>query len=124
MLQVRGARQALSRAIRLKCPRCGLGLLFRGVFTMRARCPVCHLRFEREPGYFVGAIYINYAATVLTVMAGYFVLDALVELSLRHQLVLWGTFSLVFPLWFFRYSKSLWLSLDNFLDPEGRQDEE
>lgn len=88
---------------------------------MRARCPVCHLRFERESGYFVGAIYINYAATVFAVMAGYFVLDGLIGLSLRRQLALWGTFSVVFPLWFFRYSKSLWLSLDNFFDPEGGQ---
>lgn len=124
MLYVRGPRQALTRAIRLRCPRCGLGPLFRGRFSMLASCPVCRLRFEREQGYFIGAIYVNYAATVITALAGYLTLHALVEPSLKQQLFLWGTFSLVFPLWFFRYGKSLWLSLDHLFDPEGAQDED
>jgi hypothetical protein len=84
---------------------------------MHARCPACGLVFEREPGYFVGAIYLNYGATVLTAIAGYFALDAWVGLGTRAQLALWTAFAVVFPLWFFRYSKSLWLSLDYFVDP-------
>src|SRR6059036_1247037 len=31
---------------------------------MHERCAACGLRYEREQGYFVGAIYINYAVTV------------------------------------------------------------
>jgi len=27
---------------------------------MHERCPVCRLRFEREEGYFLGAMYISY----------------------------------------------------------------
>jgi len=123
MIHVSGARQALARAIWLRCPRCGLARLFRGPFTMLACCPVCRLCFEREQGYFVGAIYLNYAATVLLVMVGYFSLNYLAGLSLGQQLLLWGAFSIGFPLWFFRYSKSLWLALDYFFDPDGPQDE-
>lgn len=82
-------------------------------------CPACHLRFEREQGYFVGAIYLNYAATAVIAMAGFYTLDYFIVLSLTTQLLLWGTFSLVFPLWAFRYSKSLWLSLDYFFDPHN-----
>lgn len=90
---------------------------------MLATCAVCDFRFEREPGYFVGAIYLNYAATALIAIPGYFALDVLAGLSLGQQLVLWGAFCVVFPLWCFRYSKSLWLSLDYFLDPEEAADE-
>ncbi len=82
-----------------------------------ANCGGCGLKFEREQGYFVGAIYLNYAATVLVAIPGYFVLDYLVGLSLVQQLSLWVPFCVVFPLWFFRYSKSIWLSLDYFFDP-------
>ena len=89
---------------------------------MLHNCPECHLRFEREQGYFVGAIYLNYAATVVVAVTGYFLLHRYVGLSLRSQLALWGTFCVAFPLWGFRYSKSLWLALDHFLDPEGAQD--
>ncbi len=86
---------------------------------MLRNCPECHLRYEREQGYFVGAIYINYAATVLVAVAGYFLLDAYAGLALGPQLALWGTFCIVFPLWSFRYSKGLWLALDHYFDPEG-----
>ena len=111
--------RSLARGLRLRCPRCGHAPIFRGWFTLRAACPLCGLKFEREPGYFVGAIYLNYAATVLVALPGYFILDYLVGLSLGRQLLLWGAFCVLFPLWFFRYSKSLWLALDYFIDPAG-----
>ena len=119
MSEPRRIAQSLARGFRLRCPRCGHAPIFRGWFTLLAACPLCGLTFEREPGYFVGAIYLNYAATVLIALPGYFVLDYLFRLSLIGQLVLWGAFCVVFPLWFFRYSKSLWLALDYFIDPGG-----
>ncbi len=117
----RGAGQALARGLRLRCPRCGRGPLFRGPFKMLHNCPECHLRYEREQGYFLGAIYLNYAATVMVAVAGYFILDRYAGLSLELQLALWGTFSIVFPLWCFRYGKSLWLALDHYFDPDVGQ---
>lgn len=79
---------------------------------MLPRCPACALAFEPEQGYFVGAIYINYAATTLIAIAGFLVLDYYTALSLSAQLVLWGLFAVAFPVWFFRYARSLWLSVD------------
>ena len=117
MIRPRRVKQALLRGIRLRCPRCGHAPIFRGWFTLEPSCPLCGLRFEREQGYFVGAIYLNYAATVLIAIPGYFALDYWAGLSLVQQLVLWVPFCVVFPLWFFRYSKSIWLSLDYFFDP-------
>ena len=63
---------------RLRCPRCGRAPLFRGWFRMNAVCAVCDLRFERAQGYWVGAIYVNYAATtVASRSAGFFLLRTL-----------------------------------------------
>jgi hypothetical protein len=31
---------------------------------MHERCPVCGLKFEREPGYFLGALYFSYALSI------------------------------------------------------------
>jgi len=108
----------LGRARRLRCPRCGEGKLFTGWFTMAARCAFCGITFEREQGYFVGAIYVNYAVTVSIAVTGYLVLWARVGLSTTVQLALWIPFVIVFPLWFFRYSRSLWLALAYLLNPE------
>lgn len=84
---------------------------------MLERCPACGLAFEREPGYFVGAIYLNYGVTAVVMLAGYFALGAGLGAEVGLQLLVWGTFVVAFPLWFFRYSKSLWLSLDYLVDP-------
>jgi hypothetical protein len=84
---------------------------------MRMRCPACGLATEREPGYFVGAIYLNYGVTVAIAVAGYFGLEAWLAPAPRTQVALWAGFAVLFPLWFFRYSKSLWLCLDYLVDP-------
>ncbi len=87
---------------------------------MHAECPSCHLKFEREHGFFVGAIYLNYAATVAIAIPGYFLLDYLTEMTLTQQLELWIAFGTLFPVFYFRYSRSLWLGLDYTFNPEER----
>jgi uncharacterized protein (DUF983 family) len=105
-------RRALGRALRLRCPQCGATPLFRGWFRMAEACALCGLRFERAQGYFVGAIYINYAVTVGIAVSGFFLLWGLLGFSTRDQLLVLVPIVVVFPLWFFRYSRSLWLALE------------
>ena len=57
----------VSRALRLRCPVCGEGQLFKGLFSMHPTCPHCGIKYEREPGFFLGSIYINYGITALIV---------------------------------------------------------
>jgi len=85
---------------------------------MARECALCGLRFERAQGYFVGAIYINYAATVVIMLAGSLLLWRYTELSAVQQLMIWVPFGVLFPLWFFRYSRSLWLALEYTVNPE------
>ena len=108
----------MQRGLRLRCPRCGEAPLFRGAFTMHERCPRCGLVLEREQGYFVGAIYVNYAATAVISITGFLLLDAYTDIGLTAQILLWGAFGIAFPLFFFRYSRSLWLSLEYVFNPE------
>ena len=110
--------RAEGRALRLRCPRCGRAPLFRGWFSMNTVCAVCDLRFERAQGYWVGAIYVNYGMTVGIAVTGFFLLRALADWQTGAQLALWIPFVVLFPLWFFRYSRSLWLALEYALNPE------
>jgi uncharacterized protein (DUF983 family) len=107
-----GVWQALGRALRLRCPRCGRGALWARAFTMHAACSACGLRYEREPGYFVGAIYVNYAITVALALGGVLALDLAIGLSLRAQLTLAVATAALVPIALFRYARSLWLALD------------
>jgi ABC-2 type transport system ATP-binding protein len=85
---------------------------------MSPRCPACGLQFEREPGYFLGAIYINYGVTVSLMLAGFFWLQHGVGVPLLYQIFIWSGFGIGFPLLFYRYSKSLWLCMDYFFSPD------
>src|SRR5436309_14197003 len=103
---------SLSRALRLRCPRCGETPLFRGWFAMAESCALCGLRLERAQGYFVGAIYINYGVTAILSIGGFFLLWGLTALSTAAQLALLVPVVILFPLWFFRYSRRFWLALE------------
>ena len=105
-------RRIAGRALRLRCPRCGRTPLYTGWFRMHERCAACGLRYEREQGYFVGAIYVNYAVTVLVAAGTVLVLDWTVGLTLTAQLEIGVALGVLFPVLFFRYARSLWLSLD------------
>lgn len=111
-------RQTVLRGLQLRCPRCGAGHLFRGWFRMRQQCDWCGLDFVREPGFYLGSIYINYGITALLITAIYFGLFFTTDLDPRW--ILWGlvVFCLIFPLWFFRYARSLWLAFDQYWDPD------
>jgi hypothetical protein len=38
--------------------------------------------------------------------------------SMTTELLVWGTFVVLFPVWFFRYSRSLWLAVETLVNPE------
>ncbi len=119
----RRAARAIRRALALRCPRCGETPLFPGRgaarwFTMAPGCGLCGLRFERAQGYWVGAIYVNYGVTVLIALGGALALWGIAGVSTAQQLWFWLPFVGLFPLWFFRYSRSLWLAAEISLNPE------
>jgi uncharacterized protein (DUF983 family) len=55
---------------RQRCPRCCRGKIFGGFFRMNDPCPVCGMVFQREEGYFLGAMYVSYL--IGTILAGLF----------------------------------------------------
>ncbi len=101
----------IATALRLRCPRCHGGKLFVGVLKMNDRCPHCGLKLEPEPGFYLGSIYANYALTVLVTTVSFVVL--VFAVGLNKDVVIRGclAFAVLFPLWFFRYARSIWLSL-------------
>ena len=116
-MRKQGRCQILMGGLRLKCPRCGKGQMFSGLFKMCTECGNCRFRFEREAGYFVGAMYINYGMTVFIAFAGYFALDYFTAIPFLVNFILWIAFCALFPIFFFRYSRSLWLSFDYIFNP-------
>jgi hypothetical protein len=84
---------------------------------MHERCRYCNLKFEREQGYFLGAMYLNYGFTVIIVLVGYFILERLADVSLSLHLWLWTSLSLLLPVLLYRHSRAFWLCMDYWIKP-------
>ena len=84
---------------------------------MLSHCPHCALKYEREQGYFIGAMYINYAATVAIAVPGYLLLDVFASLTINQQLVLWVPFAVIgvfaaVALWIFGRMAKRWSDMN------------
>lgn len=110
----------LSSIARQRCPKCHEGRPFRSLLTMHRACPVCGHVFEREPGYFVGAMYVSYALAIPV----YLVVSEVLELLLRgwsDWVILGLAACLLVPFApiLFRYSRVIWMHLDLAIDRSG-----
>src|SRR5262244_3981160 len=99
--------------LRLRCPICGKGKLFRGYFDNPERCASCGYYFMRESGYFLPHVAIGYGVTVLVSLACWPLMRYV--LGIENATVTLGVMiavAVLFGVWFVRYSKVLWLALD------------
>jgi len=104
------------------CPRCRQGQIYRlslwrGFLAMHERCPHCGLKFEREPGYFLGALYFSY---ILSIPPG--LLLVLLVWKLSHwsfDVAMLAAFIAYLPLvpLVTRWSRVFWMYLDWHFDP-------
>ncbi len=118
MPEASGRRGAAAAIARQRCPRCREGRVFRAFMAMNAVCPACGHRFEREPGYFLGAMYVSYGIAVALYL-GLVVLLRLLIPSLSEGLALPAALLLFMPFvpLIFRYARVIWMHLDWSLDP-------
>jgi uncharacterized protein (DUF983 family) len=104
----------LWRGLTRRCPRCGGGKLFKGWFRMVPDCPHCALHFEREPGYWVGAVAINTMvigmlfAIVLVAVSAATIPDIPWVSLLMAEIPLMA----IGPAVFYPFSKTLWVAID------------
>jgi len=114
---------ALKAMARQACPRCRKGPIFRaslwrGYLAMYERCPVCGLKYEREPGYFLGAMYFSYA---LSIPPGLLLVLLIWRLTRwRFDVVMLSAFLLYLPFVpvVTRWARVIWMYVDRHFDPD------
>lgn len=109
-------RPRFAWALRLRCPLCGEAPVFRSWLHLHERCAACGWRFTREPGYFLGSIYLNYGLTTVLVCALFFGLHWLLDVGFWPAVAAAAVFVVLFPLWFLRYARALWMWMDLVFD--------
>ncbi|HWT01683.1 MAG TPA: DUF983 domain-containing protein [Pyrinomonadaceae bacterium] len=105
----------LLRSLRLRCPVCGLASVVERPFKVKHHCPACDALFQREAGFFVGAILVNVVTTEAFILAVYV---ACLVAGLDYQLLLALLFAaaLLFPVAFYHHSWSIWLGFDHLVE--------
>ncbi len=100
-----------------------MGSIFRssiywGLPKMCERCSVCGLKFQREEGYFLGAMYISFGLALLII--------AMIAVLLWIVTGWWITKDMIWAVALFLplapaislFARVLWIYLDQTFDPE------
>ncbi len=109
----------LRRGLRQRCPVCGRGKIFAGFLKTYEKCPVCGFEFEREPGYYSGAMAVNLVISELLIAIIAVPLAASQVVPIPTLIILGVTLPVLLPVLFYRPTKSLWMSFDHFIHPVG-----
>jgi uncharacterized protein (DUF983 family) len=113
---------------RMKCPRCHDDNLFEDnnpynfskIFDMPERCSSCGQKFEMEPGFFYGAMYVSYGVSIAFLVSVYVSMLILYpHFSLTEYLVIAISSLFVLTPYFFRLSRSIWIHLFVKYDPDA-----
>ncbi|MCB0044923.1 MAG: DUF983 domain-containing protein [Caldilineaceae bacterium] len=99
-----------------RCPVCLQGPVFSGFLRTRTHCPVCDIRFQRESGYYLNAMFVAYVLGFLLLAPLALVLYFNAVSPLLFTLIIVSVITLLWPL-VFRYSRVIWLHADQLMEP-------
>ncbi len=101
-----------------KCPKCQQGDVFvhknpykKGFMKMHAQCSHCDESFEKEVGFYYGAMYVSYGVNIAYGIGLFLLTVILFNIDLVVYLFLFfGLVVLLFP-WTIRISRLIYLNL-------------
>ncbi len=109
-------RSLLASVFALRCPSCREGKLFKTdnpyqlnkLASMYKNCPNCGQRYEPEPGFFYGAMYVSYAVTVALFVAVLVLMNIFYSPGIWEIVIVLSGVLLVLAPPVFRLSRSIW----------------
>ena len=94
----------------LRCPACQRGQMFRTLFQMNVRCPVCGVVFERDAGEVTGAMAINTALMSIMAIVGA-VLAIITDIPTGWLIGGTATVMIFFGVFFYRHARAVWVGI-------------
>jgi|SRR5687767_8742073 len=113
------------RALRLRCPNCGQGKMFRRWLLAIPVCTSCGFHFNRgEDDYYIGAYTINLIIAELIVVAAFVSAAVYTWPDVPWEKLPWMLLpgAILAPLITYPFSKSLWLGVDLLFRPAEPND--
>jgi uncharacterized protein (DUF983 family) len=106
----------LRRCVLLLCPVCGDDSIVKAPFRLKDRCSSCRASFQREQGFFVGAILVNVVTTELVILLAYLASLPVINGYYQYVLALLFLIAVSFPVGFYHHSWSIWLTFDHLVE--------
>ena len=111
-----------------KCPRCHEGQVFSSknpynvgkMFKMKETCSHCGIRYEIEPAFFYGAMYVSYGYTVAISIATYIIINWIYDPSVWEILIVLAVILLLMSPLLFRLARITWMNIFIKYQPEKR----
>lgn len=95
--------------LRLRCPRCGKDSFRAGLFRTAKACAACGQVFEREAGFYAGAIYPLYVGVAVLGGLALGVATLVLGWSFEKGLILAAAAALLASPWLFWYSRLIFV---------------
>ncbi|MBK8348280.1 MAG: DUF983 domain-containing protein [Saprospiraceae bacterium] len=120
-------RNFIVNAFMKKCPRCQEGDLFVQPFefskpvNMPEHCPVCKQKYEPEPGFYYGSMFLSYifSAFFFLGIMGLCLIFFKLSLNASMGILLLVAGSTYF--FFLRMSRSIWINIMVKFDPDAKE---
>lgn len=103
------------RAAVLKCPLCGSRRTFiRRWLGRHDRCRTCGIKWNREQGFELGSVALNFLFTFLVLAVGMVVAFVATspDFPVTAMTIGFMASALVLPLFFYPFTNTLWLAVD------------
>jgi len=114
--------------ISFSCPRCQEGKVFKvknpyrldKTFQMHETCSNCGLRYEIEPSFFYGSMYVSYGYTVAIFVATYVIMNLIYNPGIWDIVIALAIVLLLGSPLILRLSRITWLNIFVKYNPDKR----
>ena len=102
------------RGITKCCPRCGSRKTHAKYFKPRINCPKCSLKFEKEQGYWTGALAINTVATggLVAICLAVGLISTAPEIPVEPLFLTILPVTIIVPIALYPVTHTIWMAID------------
>lgn len=96
---------------RLRCPNCEQGIISDSLLQMKETCPVCDVRFERQPGESTGAMMLALPLISVLAILSFILLEIFFDFSRTFQMIFLTVLIIIFSLLIYRHIRGMWIAI-------------
>nr|WP_315175678.1 DUF983 domain-containing protein [uncultured Flavobacterium sp.] len=109
------------------CPKCQYESMYEDknplnlskVLKMNETCSHCGLRYQIEPSFFYGSMYVSYALNVAVGVAAFIISYVIFSTSIKNSFfIIIASLLVLFP-WVLRWSRNIYINLFVSYDPKS-----